>query len=236
MPEPPEDLAAIEAALNAHVAADLPVTRRMDHRRRTGRAAGAGQDDEGEAAGRPGPGPAGADRRRATRPSTSSPAAAPMSARPARSGRCALGKIEKKGRREPAGLIWPRRLRSRPGAAFVRRGRLRRLVGVGIRWVDLSVRPRLSHLALRGDSTRHDRRPWRSTARGSPKARSTPTPPSGWRSRSCSSSHMRLADYNPAKPKSVGFGLLRLGPRAASRTARSPASTSTAASGAASRC
>ena len=40
MPEPPEDVAALEARLNAYVAADLPVARRVDRRggaRRRGR-------------------------------------------------------------------------------------------------------------------------------------------------------------------------------------------------------
>ena len=71
---------------------------RVDHRRGARGAAGDGQDDEGEAAGRPGPGAAGADRHRRPTRSTCSPAAARMSARPARSAGCRIGKIEKKGR------------------------------------------------------------------------------------------------------------------------------------------
>ena len=98
MPEPPEDVAALEARLNDYVAAGLPVA--------------AEWITEDELAARPemvktmkvkppvgpGPGAAGPDRRRARRPSTCSPAAAPTCARRPRSGRLRIGKIEKKGR------------------------------------------------------------------------------------------------------------------------------------------
>ena len=98
MPEPPEDVAALEARLNALRRRRPAGRRRVDHRGRARGAARDGEDDEGQAAGRPGPGAAGADRRGRRRPSTCSPAAARTCARPPRSGRSGIGKIEKKGR------------------------------------------------------------------------------------------------------------------------------------------
>ena len=65
--------------------------------------------------------------------------------------------------------------------------------------------------ALRRLTGRWPKARWRSTGGGSPRARSTPIRRSGWRWRSCSSSAMRLADYNPAKPKRVGLGLFGWG-------------------------
>ena len=93
MPEVPDNLAELEAQLNAMVAGNHAVSQRMDHRRRDGGQSGADQDHEGQAA--DGPGPRPADPHRRCRPAALRRHA--CRATPREIGPLKLGKIEKKG-------------------------------------------------------------------------------------------------------------------------------------------
>ena len=98
MPEPPADVAALEARLNAYVAADLPIGAEWISEEELAARPEMVKTMKVKPPGRPGPGAAGADRRAATTPSTCSPAAARTCARPPRSAGLRIGRIEKKGR------------------------------------------------------------------------------------------------------------------------------------------
>ncbi len=99
MAEPPEDRDALEAALNALVAADHPVTTEWITDEDLAARPEMVKTMAVQAADGAGPRAAGAHRlRTASRRSTCSPAAARMCAATAEIGRLTIGKIEKKGR------------------------------------------------------------------------------------------------------------------------------------------
>ena len=93
MPEVPDDLAELEAQLNAMVGRQSRGDRRVDHRRGDGRQRRAHQDHEGQAA--DGPGPRAADPHRRRRPAALRRHACRATRREI--GPLKLGKIEKKG-------------------------------------------------------------------------------------------------------------------------------------------